>query len=115
MKKHENLNCISENREPQRAYYVPQGGCTMLNGIWDFKFFDCDFEEAYIEKSWNKIDVPSCWQLRGYENHQALKTPYYTIEKAQTKLDLQKKQLLDQIELRLEKETSRLGKKRGNP
>ena len=68
MKKYENLNCISENREPQRAYYIPQSGCTMLNGIWDFKFFDCDFEEAYIEKSWTKIDVPSCWQLRGYEN-----------------------------------------------
>ena len=68
MRKYENLNCISENRVPQRAYYIPQSGCTMLNGIWDFKFFDCDFEEAYIEKSWNKIDVPSCWQLRGYEN-----------------------------------------------
>ena len=68
MKKHENLNCISENREPQRAYYIPRCGCTTLNGIWDFKFFDCDFEEAYIEKSWTKIDVPSCWQLRGYEN-----------------------------------------------
>ena len=52
-------------------------------------------------------------KLRGYENHQALKTPYYTIEKAQTKLDLQKKQLLNQIELRLEKETSRLGKNAG--
>lgn len=68
MKKYENLNCISENREPQRAYYIPQSGCTMLNGIWDFKFFDCDFEETYTEKSWAKIDVPSCWQLRGYEN-----------------------------------------------
>ena len=50
MRKYENLNCISENRVPQRAYYIPQSGCTMLNGIWDFKFFDCDFEEAYIEK-----------------------------------------------------------------
>ena len=68
MKKYENLSCISENREPQRAYYIPKSGCTMLNGIWDFKFFDCDYEEAYMEKPWAKIDVPSCWQLRGYEN-----------------------------------------------
>ncbi len=68
MKKYENLNCISENREPQRAYYIPENGCTKLNGIWDFKFYECDFEEAYIEKEWEKIDVPSCWQLRGYEN-----------------------------------------------
>ncbi len=68
MKKYENLNCISENREPQRAYYIPKNECTMLNGIWDFKFYDCDFEEAYLQKEWNKINVPSCWQLRGYEN-----------------------------------------------
>ena len=68
MRKYENLNYISENREPQRAYYIPQNGCTMLNGTWDFKFYDCDFEEEYIEKEWGKIDVPSCWQLRGYEN-----------------------------------------------
>ena len=68
MKKYEDLSCISENREPQRAYYIPKSGCTMLNGIWDFKFFDCDYEEAYMEKPWAKIDVPSCWQLRGYEN-----------------------------------------------
>ena len=47
MRKYENLNCVSENRVPQRAYYIPQSGCTMLNGIWDFKFFDCDFEEAF--------------------------------------------------------------------
>ncbi len=68
MKKHENLNCISENREPQRSYYIPKDGCINLNGIWDFKFYDCDFEEAYIHKEWEKIDVPSCWQLCGYEN-----------------------------------------------
>ncbi len=68
MKKYENLNCISENRESQRAYYIPKNGCTKLNGLWDFKFYECDFEEAYVEKEWHKIDVPSCWQLRGYEN-----------------------------------------------
>ena len=68
MRKYEDLNIIAENREPQRAYYIPESGCTILNGIWDFKFYDCDFEENYIEKEWDKIDVPSCWQLRGYEN-----------------------------------------------
>ena len=68
MRKYEDLNNIAESREPQRAYYIPESGCTILNGIWDFKFYDCDFEENYIEKEWDKIDVPSCWQLRGYEN-----------------------------------------------
>ena len=78
MNKFENLNCISENREPQRAYYIPKSGYTLLNGMWDFKFYDCDYEESYIEKEWEKIDVPSCWQLRGYEkpNYTNVVYPY---------------------------------------
>jgi beta-galactosidase len=66
MRRYEDLKCISENREPQRAYYIPKGGCTLLNGNWDFKYYERDFEEGYIEKEWRQIDVPSCWQLRGY-------------------------------------------------
>ena len=68
MRKYEDLKMISENREPQRAYYIPESGYTLLNGIWDFKFYDCDFEEKYMDKEWDEIDVPSCWQVRGYEN-----------------------------------------------
>ena len=67
MRKYENPEYISENRLPQRAYYIPNG-CTMLNGNWKFRFFDCDYEESYVEKEWETIDVPSCWQTRGYEN-----------------------------------------------
>ncbi len=68
MRKYENLELISENREQQRSYYIPENSCTMLNGMWDFKFYDADYEESYVEKEWGKIDVPSCWQVRGYEN-----------------------------------------------
>ena len=39
-----------------------------LNGKWNFKFYDVDFEEGYIEKEWDKIPVPYCWELFGYEN-----------------------------------------------
>lgn len=67
MRKYENLNFISENREKQRAYYIPSG-YTLLNGEWDFKFYNADYEEEYIEKEWGKISVPSCWQMCGYEN-----------------------------------------------
>ena len=67
MRVYEDLSKLSENREPQRAYYITNN-CTMLNGEWDFKFYEADFEENYIKKSWNKIDVPSCWQARGYES-----------------------------------------------
>ena len=58
---------IRDNREKQRAYYLTNN-TTLLNGEWDFKFYHTDFEEAYIQKDWDKIDVSSCWQARGYEN-----------------------------------------------
>ena len=68
MRKYEKTDFISENREPQRAYYIPENGHMFLNGEWSFKFFDTDFEEEYISKGWDKITVPSCWELKGYEN-----------------------------------------------
>lgn len=68
MRKYEDLKFISENRMPQRAYYIPQNRCTYLNGVWKFKYYDADFEEKYVQKEWGKIDVPSCCQLRGYGN-----------------------------------------------
>ena len=70
MRFYEDLSHISENREPQRAYYIPEneGAYTLLNGEWDFKFYERDYEENEIEKEWGKIPVPSCWQVQGYEN-----------------------------------------------
>ena len=68
MRFYENLDHIRENREPQRAYYIPETGCTLLNGIWDFQFYQADFEERIAPQEWKKIDVPSCWQARGFEN-----------------------------------------------
>ena len=75
MRVYENLKKLSENREPQRAYYMPNG-FVMLNGEWNFKFYEADFEEAYIEKEWGKIDVPSCWQTRGYESPNYVNVAY---------------------------------------
>ena len=40
MNKYEDLNHLSENRMPQRAYYIPKNSETLLNGIWDFKFYE---------------------------------------------------------------------------
>ncbi len=71
MRFYENLNHIKENRLPQRAYYIPENSQIMLNGEWNFKFFDSDYDECEITE-WDKIEVPSCWQLKGYEK------PYYT-------------------------------------
>ncbi len=70
MKHYEDLTHISENREPQRAYYIPEneGAYTLLNGEWNFKFYKRDFDELDTEMEWDKIPVPSCWQILGYEN-----------------------------------------------
>ena len=76
------------NKQPGRSYFVPYPNreeadavsllearylsdkVTCLNGDWDFKFyprpeylpdvFDTDAED------FDKLDVPSCWQFRGY-------------------------------------------------
>ena len=72
MRKYENLSYLQENRLKQRAYYIPEneGAMLLLNGIWDFEFYENDFDEECSASG--KIDVPSCWQCRGYEK------PYYT-------------------------------------
>ena len=71
MRIYENLKRISENRLAQRAYYIPTG-YTLLNGDWKFKFYSRDIDEESEITTWDTIDVPSCWQARGYEK------PYYT-------------------------------------
>ena len=75
MRIYENLSKLSDNREPQRAYYMPDN-CVTLNGEWNFRFYEADFEEAYKNKEWDKIDVPSCWQARGYENPNYVNVAY---------------------------------------
>ena len=72
MRKYEDLKHIQENRLKQRAYYIPENenAYTLLNGIWKFEFYERDYEE--LPSQTGEIDVPSCWQCRGYEK------PYYT-------------------------------------
>ena len=77
---YEKLNHITENRMPQRAYYIPEndGSYISLNGEWNFKYYDADFKEEKAIKEWDKISVPSCWQLFGYEdpNYSDITYPY---------------------------------------
>lgn len=70
MRKYEDIAYFAENRMPQRSYYIPknEGAYSSLNGEWDFKYYERDFEEDYTEKEWGKITVPSCWQAVGYGN-----------------------------------------------
>lgn len=66
MRKYENLKSIQENRLKQRAYYIPEneGAMIPLNGIWNFDFYKRDFDD--VPTASGEIDVPSCWQARGY-------------------------------------------------
>lgn len=84
MRFYEDLNHISENRIAQRAYYIPEndGACTLLNGEWDFKYYDADFKEESEITEWDKIPVPSCWQLYGYED------PNYTNDQYPYPIDM---------------------------
>lgn len=83
MEKYNDLRIVSENREPQRAYYVPFGDAEQamsqrgntsdqyvsLNGQWDFCYLQCplDLPENVEEIDFfQKLPVPSCWECYGY-------------------------------------------------
>ena len=69
MRFYENVKKTFENREPQRAYYIPGGNAKYksLNGVWKFAYFE-NGDAAVEPEKWDDIEVPSCWQLKGYEN-----------------------------------------------
>lgn len=69
MRFYENPLKTYENREKPRAYYIPKGVAeyTLLNGEWNFAFFE-NSDIATEPEKWDKIEVPSCWQIKGYEN-----------------------------------------------
>jgi beta-galactosidase len=83
----ENINVIGKNKLPARATFVPfksfdnamnndfkkSAFYQSLNGKWDFNWVKhpderpVDFyKNSYSTSSWDKIEVPSNWQLKGY-------------------------------------------------
>ena len=78
MRPYENPLKTSENRMPPRSYYIP-GGISeymLLNGQWDFAYFDRDIDVPEQIEKWDKIPVPSCWQLEGYGHPNYTNTNY---------------------------------------
>ncbi len=69
MRFYENPLKTSENREAPRSYYIPTGAAKYisLNGKWNFAYF-ANGDMATEPEKWDEIDVPSCWQLYGYED-----------------------------------------------
>ena len=70
MRFYEDLRVLHKNRMPQRAYYIPEnpGAYLLLNGQWDFRYYEADVLEEKEIKNWESIPVPSCWQLYGYDS-----------------------------------------------
>ncbi len=84
----ENQNILEENRLAPRAWYIPYdtaekalGGnpeasafFKNLNGEWDFRYFESYAMES--ETPWEKIPVPSNWQMHGYGAPQYVNSRY---------------------------------------
>lgn len=70
MRNYENPERTSENRCPPRSCYIPKGVSEyqLLNGAWNFAYFDRDADVPEEIEQWDRIPVPSCWQLHGYGN-----------------------------------------------
>ncbi len=70
MRIYENPQKTSENRLKAISFYNIGGvsETLSLNGEWDFAFFKRDIDVPDTITQWDKIEVPSCWQLKGYEN-----------------------------------------------
>jgi len=70
MRFYENPLKTSENRLSPRSYYIPKGVSeyNLLNGEWNFAYFKRDIDVPEKIAKWDKIPVPSCWQILGYEN-----------------------------------------------
>lgn len=72
MRYYEKFDFVSENRLPQRCYYIPEGKAEyrLLNGDWRFAYFadgDAVPENGKIDH-FDTVTVPSTWQNTGYEN-----------------------------------------------
>lgn len=88
---YEDLSVLHENTMPARAYFIPSSKrmdnlvehreesdrMQLLNGIWKFQYFNSiyDVQEPFFEKDYDtenfdEIQVPSVWQMAGYDTHQ---------------------------------------------
>lgn len=70
MRVYENPEITSQNRTEAKSYYIPEGVSEKinLNGTWNFAYFERDIDVPETIDFRETIDVPSCWQLRGYDN-----------------------------------------------
>lgn len=83
LKNHDKIDQMQENREKPRAHFIPypdtesalSGNTSLyyvsLNGEWDFAYYD-DYRKITGFDCQDRIEVPSNWQMHGYDK------PHYT-------------------------------------
>lgn len=80
MRVYENLQKTSENRCAPRSYYIPSGKSEykLLNGTWNFKYYEREIDIPEKIVDWDSIAVPSSWQTEGYDivNYTNQEYPY---------------------------------------
>ena len=94
----ENEKILRINTEPDRAYFIPYSDKTtaltsdrressdrfyLLNGDWDFLYFkdiheieDKFYLDNYDTSYFDSIDVPSVWQMRGFDKSHYINSSY---------------------------------------
>lgn len=89
---HENTETLHINTMDRHCYFIPfnmnqnpfedrtrSEAFELLNGEWDFRYYDSiiDLEDEFVNVPFDKkIDVPSNWQLRGYDKPQYTNVAY---------------------------------------
>lgn len=83
------FNVYEDNKLPGRSYFIPYPGreaadavsalgkrygsekVMCLNGVWDFMFYPVPSKLPEVidtdQMAFDHLDVPSCWQFRGYD------------------------------------------------
>jgi len=75
-KRWEDQTLTGINRRPGRtSFFTNSAEQVSLNGDWTFKYLTAPeyspegFEKRdYDTAGWDTIEVPSCWQLKGYDH-----------------------------------------------
>lgn len=70
---HEDPSVCERGTLPPHAYFIPEDSREMLNGSWEFRYFDSviDLPEDFTRMPFEGvIPVPANWQLHGYDRPQ---------------------------------------------
>ena len=81
---------VAENRLPMSASFETDGLKMMLDGMWDFCWYETvdsrssDFYRTdYDASGWDEIPVPGLWELNGYGDPVYVNVGSYPVQTSQ--------------------------------